>query len=112
MLEVDPSSYGTVVTVPPGTHSLALRLNLESLPEHTLFASGLYYAPQLDLLKFKMDSTGHTQDTQLFLRDGVNIFEIRIVGGIVNQKEVGKRPFLEFEPGTEKGQSFLLVVNR
>ena len=110
---VESSFFGTILTVPPQVQSLSLRLNLTSIPEHTMYSTGFLYTSKMDILKFKMSKSGVFQDTQLNLRDGPNLFEIRIVGGIVDESDVGKsRSYLEFVPGTEKGQTFLLIVNR
>jgi hypothetical protein len=111
--QVEPTFFGTVITVPAKVQSLSLRLNLISLPEHKLYSSGYLYTSRLDIVKFKGSKSGAFQDTQLNLSEGVNVFEIRTIGGVVDESEVGKsRSYLEFLPGTEKGQSFLLIVNR
>jgi hypothetical protein len=111
--QVEPTFFGTVLTVPAKVQSLSLRLNLISLPDHKLYSSGYLYTSRLDIVKFKGSKSGAFQDTQLNLSEGVNVFEIRIVGGVVDDSEIGKaRTYLEFLPGTEKGQSFLLIVNR
>lgn len=111
--QVEPTFFGTIVTVPARVQSLSLRLNLISIPDHKLYSTGYLYTSRLDVVKFKGGKSGTFQDTQLNLSEGANVFEIRIVGGVVDESEVGKsRTYLEFLPGTEKGQSFLLVVNR
>jgi hypothetical protein len=114
MMDVDPDFDGTCFCVPSTVQSLNIRLFFSVPPECTAFSMGISYSStKADILKFKMNKTGAIQDTQLWLREGVTVVEFRAVLGIVDESDAARtRSYLEFTPGTEKGQTFLLVVNR
>ena len=110
---MDSDYFGLFVSVPSNISSLSIRLSLSVRPLHTGYVKAMSYGTNVEAIAAKRNKMGDIQDFYVNLKEGVNMYEFRIVTGLLDESDVGnQKSLLEFVAGSEFGQSYLLIIQR